>query len=67
MDALLRKVGSETMIVKINHTWYKEKMYDLGRSGDSKDIAEFLHDVRAVTQFATRCEIRLVAGDAGDR
>ena len=55
------------MIVRINHTWYKEKKYDLGRSGDSRDIAEFLHDVRAVTQFATRCEIRLVAGDAGNR
>jgi hypothetical protein len=51
------------MIVKIAHTWYKGKEYDMT---NQYDVIEFLHDMRTVTQFATRSEIRLVKGDAGD-
>lgn len=51
------------MIVKIAHVWFKGKEYDLT---NQDDVIEFLHDMRAVTQFATRCEIKLVKGDAGD-
>lgn len=51
------------MIVKIAHTWYKGKEYDMT---NQYDVIEFLHDMRTVTQFATRCEIRLVKGDVGD-
>lgn len=63
LDGKLRRLGSETMIVRINHKWYDWKRYDMS---DQYDTIEFLHDLRAVTQFATRCEIRLVKGDAGD-
>lgn len=55
--------GLIEMIVKIAHTWYKGKEYDMT---NQYDVIEFLHDMRTVTQFATRCEIRLVKGDAGD-
>lgn len=63
MDGNLRKVGSETMIVRIKHVWYQDKRYDLGKSPDSRDIQEFLHDLRAVAQFCGVCDVRLVKGD----
>ena len=63
MDYALYLLGRERMIVKIHHTWYMEKRYDLGKRPYSGDVQEFLHDVRAVTQFASKCEIRLVKGD----
>lgn len=51
------------MIVRINHVWYKEKRYDLGRSPDSREVQEFLHDLRAVVQFAGDCTVVKVRGD----
>lgn len=51
------------MIVRIKHVWYQDKRYDLGKSPDSVDIQEFLHDLRAVVQFCGVCDVRLVKGD----
>ncbi len=51
------------MIVRIKHVWYQDKRYDLGKSPDSMDVQEFLHDLRAVVQFAGVCDVRLVKGD----
>lgn len=48
------------MIVRIEHVWYKEKRYDLS---NEYDVIEFMHDLRAVTQFVGDCIIKKVRGD----
>ncbi len=51
------------MIVRIKHTWYKGRQYDLCVPSDRE---EFLHDMSAVVQFAHAALVELVAGDVGD-